>query len=270
MASVNQDFVTFQGDTVTPVFTVKDSAGAVVDISGVTQISWNARRNKTATAVITKTKTGGQITFVTTGTNGQFEVAITAADTALLDGYYLHEAIITDASGSITTVTIGRMQVGLAPQWTYNPGEVGTTDLYTVRNLIGDVLVSDQLLSDPEVLAAISQYSNTYLAAAEACRNISARNARKVDISNGSMRTNYSQMSARYAVLARELEQRGMMTGGATAYVGGISVADKQANDDDTDRVAPQFTIGEFDDYVLGNVGHQTLDQASSDGGDNS
>jgi hypothetical protein len=258
MPVINQDFVTFAGDSVTPVFSVIDANGNAVDISGATEIQWSAMLNATSTAVVSKAKTTGGISFVNTGTDGLFQVAITSTDTSPLSGWYVHTAAVFGASNSKSTVTVGRMNVGIAPIWTWNPGSVGVDSLYTVRRLIGDVNQSDQLLSDQEIRWAISEYSNEWLAAAECARNISAGFSTQIDIVQGELKTNYSQRAKAFATLARDLEQRGFTRGGVTAYVGGISITDKQNQVADTDRVPPQFVLAMFDNTLPESpVGHQ-------------
>jgi len=252
MASINQDFVTYQGNAVSPIFTVKNSAGVAIDISGSTEIAWSAIRDDLDVPVISKTKTGGGITFVTDGTDGKFQVAILATDTASLSGSYIHQATVTDGDGNPTTVSVGRMQVGLAPTWTYDSTALRTNTLYQVRRLVGDVLASDQQLQDEEIRFAISLYSNVYLAAAECCREIAAQYSRKVNTVQGAsgLQTNYSQQAIAYTLRAKELENRGMARGGTMPYMGGISIADKVAQQNDTDRVQPSFIIG-MDDNLL-------------------
>lgn len=244
-AEANQDFITYQGDDVAPVFTVRDGSGAIVNISSVSNITWIARRNLQDAAVLTKTKAGGEITFVTDGTDGQFQVEIDAADTTALSGYYVHQASITDANGNITTVTVGRMQVGLPPAWTYDATQLATSTLYQVRRLVGDVLVGDQQLTDPEVLQAINLWPGSiYLAAAECCRNIAAQYSRRPDLVQGELKTNYSQLAKAYMDRAAEMESRGNMIAGAMPYAGGIDVDDKNAVAADPNRVPPAFNIG--------------------------
>jgi hypothetical protein len=221
-----------------------------IDISGVTQITWKAQRNSADGPVLSKTKTGGQISFVNTGTDGKFKVAILATDTSPLSDWYQHFSSITDALGNITTIEVGRMQVGLLPTWTWVPSLVGVEALYTVRQIIGDTAQSDQLLTDSQINWAISEYSNEWLAAAECCRNLSIQFARQVDIGEGPMKKNYSQKSRQYASLARDLEQRGFARGGVTAYVGGVSITDKTAQVTDSDRVPPQFVIAMHDNLL--------------------
>lgn len=248
-ASVNQDFVTYAGNDVSPIFTVKNAAGVAIDISTVTEIVWICFRAVGETASISKSKTAAQITFVTTGADGKFQVAILAADTVDLSGYFIHQASITDASGNVTTVAVGRMQIGLAPTWSYDSTALSSNQLYRVRRLVGDVLVADQQLQDGEVNYAIELYANDYLAAAECCRYIASQYARKVNIvqagGGGNLQTNYSDQQKAYTAKAAELEAIAIKNGaGAMPYVGGISVADKASQVADSDRVTPQFNIG--------------------------
>lgn len=260
-AAINQDFVTYQGDDVSPIFTVTDASGTAVDISTVSQISWTCQRNLSESVALIKTKTGGGISFVTNGVDGKFQVLLTAADTTALEGYYLHRATVTDAASQTTSVTVGRMQVGLPPQWNYDP-RINSTDAPTiniVRRIVGDVLPGDQQLQDEEIVYAIATYSNVYLAAAECCRWIAAQYARKVDTVQGELHTLYSQQFKNYKAMAADLEIRGMARSGVAAYAGGISKTDKAAQVADQDRVTPQFNIGMFDDLLpVAPVGNET------------
>lgn len=262
-AKINQDFVTYKGDDVAPIFLVQDADGVAIDISTVSDIRWNARRNDD-TIVLSKTKAAGGITFVTDGTNGEFQVLLGKADTQALDGFYVHEAQIVDASSNVTTVSVGRMQVGLQPLWTYDPGALMTSTLYQVRRLIGDTKQNDPQINDEEVNFCLSLYPNVYLAAAEAARQIAANYARQVDIvqagTGGNLTTNYSQRSKAFSLLAATLEQRGMSRGAFMPYAGGISQADKQTQEDNADRVQPQFVIGMMDNLLPVGVGsgHET------------
>jgi hypothetical protein len=258
MAAPNQDFITYIGDSVSPIFTVLSPLSTGVDISGVTDITWKAQRNATSTNAVIKTKSGGGISFVTNGTDGAFQVNILTSDTAALSGWYMHTAILTSTVG-VMTATVGRMQVGPPPSWTWDPGSMPTTPLYVVRSLCGDTVQSDQQLSDEQIGWAISQYSNPWLAAAECCRMIAAYYSRMVDTVEGLLRTMYSSRRRSYMAMASDLEQRGFARGGVSAFVGGISLTDKQNNVANTDRVPPQFVLGMFDNLLPETpVGHQT------------
>jgi hypothetical protein len=255
VAALNQDFVTYKGDTVIPIFTVLNSAGNPVDISGATQITWTTQLNLDTSALITKTKTGGQITFVTNGTDGKFQVAIQPSDTTGLSGFYIHVATLTDGAGNVSTVTVGRMQVGVAPAWTYNPMQIAANRLYQVRALIGDVMQGDQQLMDAEINWQLTQFSNANLAAAACARMMAFKFARQVDIVQGQLRTTYSMKSKQYFALAKDLEARGYATS-VTAYAGGISVTDVQSVQSNQDRIQPEFTLGMSDNFLpVGPVG---------------
>lgn len=252
-AAVNQDFNTYQGDDVSPIFTVTDASGDVVDISSVLEIQWFAQRNLDTAVAITKLKSTGGITFVTNGVDGKFQVLITKTDTSALSGFYLHKARLTDSAGDITSVTVGRMQVGLPPQWNYDASinEADAPTINIVRRIVGDVLPGDKQLQDEEIKFAIATYSNIYLAAAECARWIMALYARKVDTVQGELHTLYSQQFKAYRALSIDLETRGMARGGGGAgYAGGISIADKAAQVADTDRVTPQFNLMMMDSEI--------------------
>lgn len=263
-AAENQDFVTFQGDYVVPVFTVYSdlAAGTVLDISTVTEISWYARVDLSEAVVLTKLKSLGQITFVTTGVDGKFQVILTAADTAALDGAYLHYATITDVSGHITTVAVGAMRVGLTPEWTYNPALLSTKPHMQIRRLIGDVIRNDQQMMDAEILFSYDTWADIYLAAADCCRNLAAQYARKIDVTApGEIRTAYSQQTKNYTDKAKDLERLGSGRGaGIIVFAGGISIESKELYEADTDRVQPQFNIGLMDnlDAPVPPVGNET------------
>lgn len=154
--------------------------------------------------------------------------------------------------------------------WTYNLATLSTTPKDQVRRLIGDVVFSDQQISDEEIVWILTQRSSIYGAAAECCRFIAGQYSRKVDVvtqasGGGALKTNYSAQAQAYLRLAQTLEGRSAMVGGGLPYAGGISVSDKQNNEQDSDRVAPQFNIGMEDSYLpVGPVGNETNADAPS------
>lgn len=258
VAAVNQDFVTYKGDTVIPIFAVVDASGVAVDISSSAEILWECKLNLDGSALITKRKTTGGVSFVSTGVDGRFQVAILPADTSPLSGFYIHRAVITDGAGNVSTVEVGRVQVGVAPAWTYNPMELANSTLYQTRFLIGDILQGDQQITDAEISYVITKFSNVTLAAASLCRHLANRYARQVDIVQGTLKTNYSARSKQYFAMAADLEQRGM-AGAVGMYAGGISVADVQTQQANTDRVQPEFMIGMSDNFIP--IGPVALEQ---------
>lgn len=141
--------------------------------------------------------------------------------------------------------------------FTYDVGQLSTSQLMQVRLLIEDTVPNDQLLQDEEITFILSRYNNTSSACAEACRTIAMKYARQVDLVQGQLKTNYSQRSKIYVARAADFEARGLA--GVLPYAGGISASDKQSVAEDTDRVAPDFNRGQFDDLLpVGPEGQQT------------
>ena len=129
--------------------------------------------------------------------------------------------------------------------WTYS-GDPSSSDSDQVRFLIGDTLTADQLVSDEEIAWALTQGS-VYNAAAICSRAISATFSRMADKTVDDLSIKYSQKSNQYADLAISLESKNAHKS-LGVYGGGISVADKESNELDTDRVSPSFTKGMTDE----------------------
>lgn len=151
--------------------------------------------------------------------------------------------------------------------WTYTASAT-PSNKDAVRRTIGDVLTGDQQLQDEEINYALTLYANIYLASAECCRWISAQFARKVDTVQGELRTLYSNQTRAYAARANELQAMGMARGaGSMPFAGGISVSDKAANLADTDRVTPQFNIGQNENLIPLGSGPGNETPPNPDGG---
>jgi len=58
----------------------------------------------------------------------------------------------------------------------------------------------------------------------------------------------YKTRDQNYRDLAGSMRKQALRSGGITIYAGGISVSDKEANEDNDDMVTPAFTRGMFDD----------------------
>lgn len=148
---------------------------------------------------------------------------------------------------------------GRPGQWFYS-GDPGLNDKDWVRWRVGDVVATDQLVSDEEIAQALADAtSNKTLAAAMVCERIAADFARDADTTvndgSGASRTySYSQRSRAYAAMAKALREE-LASGSSLAamfpapYCGGISQADKDAQEANTDRVEPAFTVG-MQDYA--------------------
>lgn len=246
MTSVSQDFTVYAGDSALPVFTVVDGSGVAIDISGVSQILWNAQRDLDSAAVLSKTKTAGEITFYTDGTDGKFKVWILPTDSAPLSNYYIHQAIITDQFGNVSTVTTGRLRIARQPIWTYS-GNPSLSERDAVRFHIQDTDSANPLYYDGEIDYLLTKFPNPLYAAAQAARSLAAKFAGQVTSKRvGDLALTYAEKVKNYLALADALEMQADQTG-AQLYSGGTSKSDMTAVAADSNRVPQPFSRGQFD-----------------------
>lgn len=119
------------------------------------------------------------------------------------------------------------------------------TDKDKARFLLGDTSndATTELLSDSTVTSAITNYGYTsgvaFLASGLATRFAQQPGS----VSVGGKSVSWPDRVRRWVELAAQMRAGGV-TGAAVVapYVGGISKTDKQADEEDTDRVAPAFT----------------------------
>jgi hypothetical protein len=106
-----------------------------------------------------------------------------------------------------------------------------------VRLLLKDLTSGSVLFQDSEIAFFLSHYSNNiFRAAALGARSLAARQAESKsvgDLSISGFGKTWREVAAEYELYA---DKR------VTNYVGGISIADKQSAELDTNRVAPTFT----------------------------
>jgi len=129
--------------------------------------------------------------------------------------------------------------------WTYT-NNASNVSRDSIRLLVGDTDQTDQLVTDEEIAYALTQRGNAQLAAAFICKAIATKFARFVDKEVGDLKQSYSQRVTQYKEMAEELEASGSI-GSAVPFAGGISVADKESERSDTDRVDPRFREKQFD-----------------------
>lgn len=141
--------------------------------------------------------------------------------------------------------------------WSYS-GDPSTSALDSVRFLIFDTDTAAQLLSNEEINYLLSQESNNvYAASAHAAMQLSAKFGRRGSKSVGDLSIDYDQQATFYRDLSVALRrERAMRVGTGAAIFTAQSIDDKQAREDDTDRVKPKFARnngpgenGSDDDY---------------------
>ena len=138
-------------------------------------------------------------------------------------------------------------------QWDYT-GDPQSSPRDAVRFWCGDTDASDKLVSNVEIEYALSLDSDVRRAAAYVCRYVAARFSREADKSvsaPGGMSVSHSltQRAASFLKMASELEAVAAATLVKTAvpWCGGISQAQKDSANTDSDRVTTPFTRGQFD-----------------------
>lgn len=123
---------------------------------------------------------------------------------------------------------------------TYDP--TLDTNIDRVRFLIRDTVTATALVQDEEIAWVLTENANVYLAAAAICDVLGGSGGGARQIVRFSVDGESVEFErARYRDLAAELRRKGRMKGVAP-FAGGISVAGKQALEDDADRVRPAFT----------------------------
>jgi hypothetical protein len=145
--------------------------------------------------------------------------------------------------------------------WTYAPylltSATGTTAaMQKVRVLIGDTDDEDQQLDDEVLYYILGAQSTLTYAAAAAADILASKYARKTNVTIGETRVTNERIYYHYNDLADRLRASGPgdIPGGdgsntiqASMYVGGSSVAAKEAFDSDTDNSPTSFRLGQDD-----------------------
>jgi hypothetical protein len=112
-----------------------------------------------------------------------------------------------------------------------------------VMMYVGDTIATAMLLTDEIYDFLLLQAGDDLLSAAiNAARSIAANFARQARVAHGPSSVDPTKRADHFFALADRLEgEVGLL---ASADAGGISIADKEATEDDTDRVRPAFRVG--------------------------
>ncbi len=131
--------------------------------------------------------------------------------------------------------------------FSYTPG--GGTDLDDIRSAIGDTdgqAKAAERLEDEEIARALTVEGTVARAKVASARALLAKLSRRAtDRTMGGTRLAWSQRLDGLRAIIRDLEAALAAT--AAPFCGGISVADVEARDAATDRVAPDFASGMLD-----------------------
>ena len=126
--------------------------------------------------------------------------------------------------------------------WSYDLTKLGENGKDAVRLLVEDTDESTKLVEDEEIIFALGQ-GGMFRAASIVCRSISAKLARKVSVMNkeSGIFDEMQKKADHFLKLAEDYAEQAGRTS-LTVFAGGISVADKETRQEDTDRIQPAFT----------------------------
>lgn len=136
--------------------------------------------------------------------------------------------------------------------WSYEP-ELDN-DIYIVRFLLQDTVEDRAELQDEEIEYLISAFGSAPLAALAAARTLYARYSRLVSRAVGDLRISYSDRVTNWANFITQLESNLNTLSPARPYIGGLSIAEKDMDREDTDLVQPAFEVDK-DPLVLNEDG---------------
>lgn len=130
--------------------------------------------------------------------------------------------------------------------WTYLGSTSTPSSGGVVRLLSGQTSSQDdELLYDSEITWTLTQFGNVYEAAALGCDILSAKYAANPEQEKvGQLGLTWGSRARTYAEKATALRALRQRVSGAGVYVGGVSVTDKQIDQNNTDVVSPAFTVG--------------------------
>ena len=137
--------------------------------------------------------------------------------------------------------------------WTYG-GDPSASALAAIRFLTGDTDTNDQLINDEEIAwtnnpvtgsdtATTALYEVSYRVMVA----IASKFSRLADQSVGDLKVDMFQKATNAREQAALLKQQALREGNTpTPYAGGISVSDKEIDEENSDIVQPYFSRGQW------------------------
>ncbi len=139
--------------------------------------------------------------------------------------------------------------------WTYS-GDPATNARDSIRFLTGDTDTNDQLVNDEEIAWVNNQVTGSdtaitalYEVSYRVMLAIASKFSRLADQSVGELSVSMSQKAEAAREQAAELKALALREGSVPVpYLGGMSISDKDIDDQDSDMVRPSFRRGQFID----------------------
>ncbi len=125
----------------------------------------------------------------------------------------------------------------MAPTYSYS-GDPSSSSLDAVRFAIGDTQSTDWQMSNEEINYLLSGQPSITLAAIGCCKRLIAKYARLATQAVGRVSVQYKERRENYEALLVQLQR----DYAPAIYSGGISVSDKESQNEDTDYDKPTFS----------------------------
>lgn len=159
--------------------------------------------------------------------------------------------ITTDAVPPRIQDFVLRIRVqNLVAESTYS-GDPSYSDKDAVRFLLEDTDTANFQFTDAELSYLLTQFPDPLFAASRAAKTLSLRYSKSADKQVGDLRISYSARAKAFMDLANDLEVRASISD-LQIFAGGVYLADKQTNEQDTSLARPAFRRGMTD--APGNV----------------
>jgi hypothetical protein len=129
--------------------------------------------------------------------------------------------------------------------FTYASTSTTISDLSWIRLRLFDTSSATMKLTDEEIAALVSIAGNRYAAAVLGAETIAGKYAVSVDKTVGKLSISQGSVSQQYTDLAKRLRLEANLR--ATPFAGGISADQKLSEEQDSDRVAPAFSVDQFE-----------------------
>ena len=137
--------------------------------------------------------------------------------------------------------------------WTYG-GDPSASALAAIRFLTGDTDTNDQLINDEEIAWTNNQVTGSdtattalYEVSYRVMVAIASKFRRLADQSVGDLKVDMFQKATNAREQAALLKQQALREGNTpTPYAGGISVSDKEIDEENSDIVQPYFSRGQW------------------------
>lgn len=126
-------------------------------------------------------------------------------------------------------------------------GNPSSSDHDAVRFLMGDTDASTPKLADEEVVFLLSEWGDTYLAAAAGADHLAATAASWYTYSGDGTSMSLSEAQAKYQLMGDWLRAQYRRKNRAAPYAGGTDVGDKEAFAADESVVHTDFWLGMHD-----------------------